>query len=237
MLLLAMDTTTKVCSVAVGEEGNLMAEYLLNIKKTHSQRLMPLVISMLRDSNIERTQLEGIAVAVGPGSFTGIRIGVATARGLAQGLNIPLLGVNTLEALAGTAMCYPTLICPLLDARREQVYTAVYRGGAAGLELVEKPQALALAELARRLQTRGEEVLFLGDNLPLFRKILEPALAGLYREMPFAASLNRASAVLQRAVINWQQEGTTPLYALNPFYLRLPEAQRRLLDKEKGVEI
>ena len=236
MLLLAMDTTTTVCSVAVGEEGNLLAEYLLNLHKTHSQRLMPLVISLLKDSDIDRSQLEGIAVAVGPGSFTGIRIGVSTARGLAQGLGIPVIGVNTLEALAGVGASYPALLCPLLDARRDQVYTAVYRGGGSDLEEVEPPQALSLEALARLLQSYGEEVLFLGDNLPAFRKVLEPALSEHYREMPFSASLNRASSVLLRAFITWHRDGSTPLYALNPFYLRLPEAQRRLLERQKGVE-
>ncbi len=236
MLLLAIDTTTTVCSVAVGEEGKLLAEYLLNIKKTHSQRLMPLVISLLKDSDVGRSNLEGIAVAVGPGSFTGIRIGVATARGLAQGLGIPLIGVNTLEALAGIGASYPALLCPLLDARREQVYTAVYRGGGPDLEEVEPPQALSLVELARRLRSHGDEVFFLGDNLPAFRKVLEPALPEQYRQMPLSASLNRASSVLQRAFVTWHKDGPTPLYALKPFYLRLPEAQRRLLEKQKGVE-
>ncbi len=236
MLLLGMDTTTTVCSVAVGEEGKLLAEYLLNIQKTHSQRLMPLIISLLKDSDVQRTQLDGIAVAVGPGSFTGIRIGMATARGLAQGLGIPLIGVNTLEALAGIGAPYPALLCPLLDARREQVYTAVYRGGGSDLKEVEPPQALSLVELARLLKSYGEKVLFLGDNLPAFRKVLEPALPEQYGEMPLAASLNRASSVLQRAFMAWHREGPTPLYALMPFYLRLPEAQRRLLEKQEGVE-
>ncbi len=236
MLLLGLDTSTTVCSVAVGEEGKLLAEYLLNIQKTHSQRLMPLIISLLKDSDVQRTQLEGIAVAAGPGSFTGIRIGMATARGLAQGLGIPLIGVNTLEALAGIGASYPSLLCPLLDARREQVYTAVYRGGGSNLEEVEPPQALSLVELARLLKSHGEKVLFLGDNLPAFRKVLEPALPEQYGEMPLAASLNRASSVLQRAFMTWHRDGPTPLYALKPFYLRLPEAQRRLLEKQKGVE-
>lgn len=236
MLLLAMDTTTTVCSVAVGEEGKLMAEYLLNINKTHSQRLMPLIISLLKDSDIDRKQLEGIAVAVGPGSFTGIRIGVSTARGLAQGLGVPLIGVNTLEALAGVGASYPGLLCPLLDARRNQIYTSVYRGGGTDLEEVEPAQAISLADLSRKLMSYGEEVLFLGDNLPAFRKVLKPALTDYYREMPFSASLNRASSVLLRAFVNWQKKGATPLYALNPFYLRLPEAQRRLLERQKGVE-
>lgn len=236
MLLLAIDTTTAVCSVALGRDGELIAEYLLNIKKTHSQRLMPLISSMLRDSDLDRFRLEGICVAVGPGSFTGIRIGVATARGLAQGLGIPLVGVNTLEALAGAGAGYPALLCPLLDARRGQVYAAVYRGGASRLETVEPPRAIALDDLGRCLLNHSGDVFVLGDNLPAFREVLVPLLGGRYREMPPAAALSRASYVLQRGFLIWREEGPVPLYALNPLYLRLPEAQRRLMEQQKGVE-
>lgn len=237
MLFLALDTTTASCSVALGEEDRLLGEYLLNIRKTHSQRLMPLIISLLRDCDLERTQLEGIAVATGPGSFTGIRIGMATARGLAQALAIPLVGVNTLEALAGAGACFPTLVCPLLDARRGQVYTAVYRGGGPYLEEVVPPQAILLQDLGVKLLSLGEAVVFLGDNLPFFRRQLEPLLGKLYREVPSFASVNRASLVLQRGFVNWREKGPAPLYALEPAYLRLPEAQRRLLERQKGVDL
>ena len=103
----------------------LLAELTLNVKKTHSEKLMPLVDKLLQESGVEREQLQSIAVAAGPGSFTGIRIGVATARALAQGLAIPAVGVPTLEALAEGVTAPGALICPLLDARRNQVYTAL----------------------------------------------------------------------------------------------------------------
>ncbi len=236
MLCLALDTTTAVCSVALGDEERLLGEYLLNIKKTHSQRLMPLIISLMEDSNTRRDQLEGIFVAVGPGSFTGIRIGLATARGLAQALELPLVGVNTLQALAGACVFAPTLICPLLDARREQVYTAVYRGGGPVLEELLPPRAVSLKELGETLLAWGEKVLFLGDNLPLCRRVLWPVLGELYQEVSPFLSLNRASLVLQQGFINWREKGPVPLYALEPVYLRLPEAERRLLARQKGAD-
>ncbi len=130
MLVLALDTTTRVCSVALleSEENTLLAEYTQNIKKTHSQRLLPLIDDILEDTSTDIGALGAIAVAAGPGSFTGLRIGVSTARGLAQGLNIPAVGVSTLEALAGNLATLPgELICPILDARRDQVYAALYR--------------------------------------------------------------------------------------------------------------
>ncbi len=132
MIILGIDTTTLSCSVALLREDSVLAEMTLNIKKTHSERLMPLLDRMLTESGIEREALDAIAAAAGPGSFTGLRIGVSTARALAQALQIPAVPVCTLAALAAAIPVPGALVCPLLDARRNQVYTALYRiGGAA----------------------------------------------------------------------------------------------------------
>lgn len=231
MLLLAIDTTTNVCSVALGKEDKLWAEITLNTKKTHSQRLMPAVKSLLRDAGVDKKQLEGLAVAIGPGSFTGIRIGMATVQGLALGLNIPVIGVMTLDALAEGCSFFPELICPLLDARREQVYTCFYRGGAEGPVALEPPAALTLDELIARVKGFEEKVLFTGDALETFRNKLLKALGNRYMEMPFSSRLNRAALVLQKGLKSWEKDGPIPVYALKPYYIRLPEAERRLLEK------
>lgn len=231
MLLLAIDTTTNVCSVALGKEDKLWAEITLNTKKTHSQRLMPAVKSLLRDAGVDKKQLEGLAVAIGPGSFTGIRIGMATVQGLALGLNIPVIGVMTLDALAEGCSFFPELICPLLDARREQVYTCFYRGGAEGPVALEPPAALTLDELIARVKGFEEKVLFTGDALETFRNKLLKALGNRYMEMPFPSRLNRAALVLQKGLKSWEKDGPIPVYALKPYYIRLPEAERRLLEK------
>jgi len=232
MLLLAIDTTTNVCSVAVGERDKLWAEIVLNTKKTHSQRLMPALQTLLRDADIDKNELGGIAAALGPGSFTGIRIGIATAQGLAQGLQIPLIGVITLDALAESCGFFPYLICPLLDARRGEVYTGLYRGGSAGPVLLEPHAALPLDEILVKVKEYEEDVIFTGDSVQVFRGKLQDALGERYHEAPMASRLNRAALVLQRGLrlLEEGERGTFP--PLKPFYLRLPEAERRLLEKK-----
>jgi len=237
MLLLAIDTTTNVCSVALGDSDKLWAEIVLNTKKTHSQRLMPAIRTLLRDAGVDKSQVEGIAVALGPGSFTGIRIGLATAQGLSQGLDIPVTGVMTLDALAEGCGFFPNLICPLLDAGREQVYTGFYRGGAGGPTLLESPVALTLDELIVRIKSFEEEAIFTGDALETFREKLRAALGEKYTEMPFSSRLNRAALVLQKGLKNWEKNGPVSIYALKPLYIRLPEAERRLLERNRRQEV
>lgn len=233
MLLLAIDTTTNVCSVALGEKDKLWAEITLNTKKTHSQRLMPAIQTLLRDAGVDKRQLQGIAVTIGPGSFTGIRIGMATVQGLSLGLGIPVIGVMTLDVLAEGCSFFSKLICPLLDARRGQVYTCFYRGGAEGPKALEPPTALTLDELIARAQSFEEDVLFTGDAVGTFREKLLAALGKSYKEMPFTSRLNRAALVLQKGLKDWENSGPVSVYALRPYYIRLPEAERRLLERSR----
>lgn len=195
---------------------------------------MPLIVSLLRDSGVSKEQLGGVALSIGPGSFTGIRIGMATAQGLCQGLNIPAVGVMTLDALAEACSFFPGLICPLLDARKNQLYTALYRGGAEDPEMLQPAAALSLEELGNMLASYKEEVIFLGDAVEKFRGELKQILGERYREMPLSSCFNRAALVLQKGIKIWQEKGPDSLYALKPFYLRLPEAERRLLEKKRG---
>ena len=234
MLLLALDTTTRVCTVALGDEDKLRGEYLLNIKNTHSERLMPLIVSLLKDCGISKEELRGVAVSIGPGSFTGIRIGMATAKGLCQGLNIPAVGVMTLDALAEGCSFFPGLICPVLDARKNQLYTAIYRGGAEDPEMLHPPAALSVQELGSLLSGYEEEVIFVGDGEEKSREELKRILGTRYRQMPYASCFNRAALVLQKGLKIWQEKGPYSSYGLKAFYLRLPEAQRRLAEKRRG---
>lgn len=155
MLILGMDTATLSCSVALLQEETVLAEFTLNIRKTHSERLMPLLDHMLVESGIEREQIGAVSVSAGPGSFTGLRIGVATARGLAQALSIPAVPVCTLAAMAEVVPTPGALICPLLDARRGEVYTALFKRSAHSpyaLKTVLEPIAIPLKELAAYLR-------------------------------------------------------------------------------------
>lgn len=234
MLLLAIDTTTKICSAALGDSSKIWAEYTLNIKNTHSKHLMPLIVSLFKDSGVDKSLLEGVVVNVGPGSFTGIRIGMATAQGLCQGFNIPALGVMTLDALAEACSFFNNgLICPILDARKNQTYTALYKNGPAGPAAVEEAAALSLEELSARLNAYDEEIIFLGDGVDTFREGLKTALGERYREMPYSSRFNHAALVLQKGIRTWQEKGPVSPYALRPFYLRLPEAERKLREKAR----
>ena len=233
MLLLAIDTTTRVCSVALGDHEKILAEYHLNVKNTHSQRLMPLIVSLFRDSGIDKSRLEGVALTIGPGSFTGIRIGMATAKGLCQGLNIPAVGVMTLDALAEACTFFPGLICPILDARKNQVYTALYRGAAGDPEMLQPAAALSIDELGHKLAAYEDEVIFLGDAVESYGGALRQILGQRYREMPLPSRFNRAALVLQKGIKIWQEKGPVSPYALKPLYIRLPEAERRLQERKQ----
>ena len=233
MLLLAIDTTTRVCSVALGDHEKILAEYQLNVKNTHSQRLMPLIVSLFRDSGADKSRLEGVALSIGPGSFTGIRIGMATAKGLCQGLNIPAVGVMTLDALAEACTFFSGLICPILDAQKNQVYTALYRGAAGDPEMLQPAAALSIDELGHRLAEYEDEVIFLGDAVESYGGALRQILGQRYREMPLPSRLNRAALVLQKGIKIWQEKGPVSPYALKPLYIRLPEAERRLQERKQ----
>ncbi|MEW5784933.1 MAG: tRNA (adenosine(37)-N6)-threonylcarbamoyltransferase complex dimerization subunit type 1 TsaB [Bacillota bacterium] len=231
-----MDTATLACSTALLQDECLLAEFTLNIRKTHSERLMPLVDAMLAEAGLEREQLNAVAVAAGPGSFTGIRIGVATARALAQGLAIPAVGVSTLEALAEGIAAPGVLICPLLDARRNQVYTALYRrepSPGRDLEILIPPCAADLASFIERLQKFSEPVVFTGEGVDSFTDYLSGALGEMASLPAGPLRLCRAGlvALCGRRLLEKQPH---PSYReLLPMYCRLPEAERLLTTRKE----
>lgn len=231
MYVLGLESSTLAASVAVVNEKGLLAEYTVNTRKTHSERLLPLVDSLLSEVGIGPTDLSAVAVAKGPGSFTGVRIGVASALGLARSLQIPLFGIPTLEALAAGALPFPGLICPILDARRQQVYTAIYRGGAHLTPLTEA-MALSLEELFHRLQAWTDGVVFIGDAVEPYREIIERNLWGrAFFPLP-GYRMNRAAAVAHLALARLQTESGDQPAGFTPLYVRLPEAERNLLKRE-----
>lgn len=235
MLLLAIDTSTSVCGVALATGEGLLGEYNLDIRKDHSQRLMPMVDRLLRDCRAVPGDLGGIAVTCGPGSFTGIRIGVATARGLAQGLGIPVVGVPTLDVLAAQFPFQEGLVCPLLDARRQEVYTALYRGGGDGLAQVTGYLALpleGLLALLGRERAPGESLVLLGDGLEKYGGMLQGALGDRAWRAPPALRSNRGGLLARLGQERLSGEGGRGDYRLlKPLYLRRPEAEVRWEEK------
>lgn len=235
MLILGIDTATLSCSVALLQGDTVLAEMTMNIKKTHSERLMPLLDQMLRESGIEREKLEAIAVAAGPGSFTGLRIGVATARALAQGLDIPAVPVSTLQALAEAVPAPGAHICPILDARRGEVYTALYRRSlppATTLETLIEPTAITLVSLIEALQNYRLPLIFLGEGVPVHAANLAEALPNqaVLPSAPFR--LCRAALVALCGARLLQTKPHASYAELLPQYLRRPEAERLAAKRE-----
>lgn len=212
------------------QNDTVLSEMTLNIKKTHSERLMPLIDSLLRESEININDINCVAVAAGPGSFTGLRIGVATARGLAQALNIPAVPVCTLEALAEGVFAPGVLICPLLDARRNQVYAAIFRRNneePCKLETLVSPVALSIDDLLAAIKKYDEPAVFLGEGLNSYaEKLAEGFLAGRALLSPAPFRLCRAALVAIRGRSVLYDNPDSSYLDLLPRYLRRPEAER-----------
>ena len=172
MRILALDSSGLVASVAILEEETLLAEYTINHKKTHSQTLLPMLDEIIRMTETDLSEIDAIAVAAGPGSFTGLRIGSATAKGLGLALNKPLVSVPTLEGLAANLWGCNEYICPMMDARRNQVYTGIYRFGERGLEVVEDQMACPVEKILEICRQRRENIVFLGDGVPVYQDMI-----------------------------------------------------------------
>ena len=168
-MILAIDSSSLVASVALVNEETVIAEYTVNLKKTHSQTLLPMIDEIFRMTGINKKELKAIAITGGPGSFTGLRIGAATAKGLALALGIGIINVPTINAMAYNYNHCNKLICPIMDARRNQVYTGVFRCENDTLETVIKQSAMSIDDLTDYLNEENEEVIFIGDGIPVFK--------------------------------------------------------------------
>ena len=239
MKILALDSSGLVASVAVvehdGTNGNLLAEYTVNYKKTHSQTLLPMLDEIGRMIELDLNSIDAIAVAAGPGSFTGLRIGSATAKGLGLALDKPLVHVPTVDALAYNLYGTDRVICPLMDARRNQVYTGIYEFKQEELSVIEPQMAVGIEVIAEKLRALGRPVIFLGDGVPVFREALtERLMTGMdFSFAPAHLNKQRAGAVAALAV-SYVQEGRTETAAEHkPDYLRPSQAERERAEKEK----
>ena len=232
MRILALDSSGLVASVAVVEGGVLeaqtIAEYTVNYKKTHSQTLLPMLDEVARMTELDLNSMDAIAVAAGPGSFTGLRIGSATAKGLGLALDKPLIHIPTLEGLAYNLCGSDHIVCPIMDARRGQVYAGIYEFDNDRLIVLEDQMAVGIEELGQRLHSYDRKVVFLGDGVPVFKEaLIERIMAG--REIAFApAHMNRQRAAAVGALaIRYYREGKMETAAEHqPDYLRVSQAER-----------
>lgn len=236
MKILALDSSGLVASVAIMEDNTLIAEYTMNYKKTHSQTLLPMLDELKKAVQLDLESIDAIALAAGPGSFTGLRIGSATAKGLGLALDKPIIGIPTTEALAynlyGTDE--DTLICPIMDARRSQVYTGVYCFQDGQLQTVKEQDAIPIESLLEELNQMGKKVIFLGDGVPVFGEKIQEICKVPYLFAPGHVSRQRAGAVAALGEIYYGQGKIESAREHQPDYLRVSQAERERAQRLKN---
>ena len=233
MLILAFETTAKAGSVALLEDGKLLAESYQNTGLTHSQTLMVMAEDMLKAAGKTMADVTAVAVAEGPGSFTGVRIGVAAAKGLAWGAELPCYGVSTLESMALTLGAYQGYICPVMDARRNQVYNALFYVNCGVLERMTEDRAVALADLKTELEHIDGPIFLVGDGSVLTHNTLKDSIPELVLP-PEHRMHQRASGVALVAAAKIAAGDPGDAASMTPNYLRLSQAERERMEKEKN---
>ena len=232
MLILAFETSAKAASVALMDEKKLLGESYQNTGLTHSQTLMVMAEDLLKQCGKTVADVTAVAVAQGPGSFTGVRIGVAAAKGLAWGGQLPSYGVSPLEAMAESLGIYQGYVCPVMDARRSQVYNALFYVNQGQLQRVKEDRAIALSELKEELQTLDGPVFLVGDGSSLTYSTLSGDLPALVLP-PEHRMHQRATGVAILAARKQAAGEAADGNALTPNYLRLSQAERERLEKLK----
>lgn len=239
MRILALDSSGLVASVAIVESDGVteqtIAEYTVNYKKTHSQTLLPMLDEIVKMTELDLSTIDAIAVAAGPGSFTGLRIGSATAKGLGFALEKPLIHVPTLEGIAYNLCGSSDIVCPILDARRGQVYTGIYQFDGEELIVLEDQMAVLIEELGEKLHGYDKRIVFLGDGVPVFQeKLKKTIMSG--RDIAFApANMNRQRAAsVGTLALRYYRDGRVENAADHkPDYLRVSQAERERQEKEE----
>ena len=230
---MGIDSSGLVASVAVVEDDILLAEYTVNYKKTHSQTLLPMLKEIGDMINLDLNSLDAIAIAAGPGSFTGLRIGSATAKGLGLALDKPIIPVPTVDGLAYDLWGTDKIVCPIMDARRNQVYTGIYEFCDGKLQILENQMAVSVTEIAEKLNALGREVIFLGDGVPVYRKTLAEVMKISYSFALAHMNRQRASAVAVLGAQYYVQGRAESAMEHKPDYLRLSQAERERKEREE----
>ncbi len=234
MRALAIDTSTATAGIAVVDETGLLAEFLLKDMKTHSQKLVPMLSEILESLRLTPSDIDIYAAVTGPGSFTGIRIGVTTVKALAYALKKPTAGITSLDALANAAaVSEDNLVCPMIDARNNQVYTALYRSRGGALENLSGYMGLHISELLKQIEDKAgtSKILFTGDGVMLHRDFLRIGLGERCMFMPDFALQQIAASAAQLALTKASTKDTSDCMELTPFYLRPSQAEREFSRK------
>lgn len=235
MKILAVDSSSLTASVSLVEDDITVAEYTVNYKKTHSQTLLPMLDEIVKMTEQDLSQVDAIALAAGPGSFTGLRIGSATVKGLAQALNKPVISVPTVDGLAGNLYGTDKLVCPVMDARRNQTYTGLYefikKDEEYEMHCVRQQCAVDIKEILSAINELGREVIFLGDGVPVFKDTIREQIKVPYSFAPNTCNRQRAAVIGWLAGKLYAQGKTESATEHAPEYLRLSQAERERNEK------
>lgn len=227
MKILALDTSSIVATAAVMDGEKLMGEYILNHKKTHSQKLMPMLEEILKSCDLSPKDIDIFGAALGPGSFTGLRIGLATIKAMAQALDKPVVGVSTLEGLAYNLIYCKARICPIIDAQRDLVYTGLYQWDQINLNKIMEEKVLSIDELLSILKEKNEEIMFIGDALEKFRGLIQETLKEKAIFPPGIVTMPRASSVAELVRRRAEAGELSKASEVVPIYMRKSQAEKQ----------
>lgn len=241
MKILAIESSGQTAGCAYLEDGVLKSEYYMNNRLTHSKTLLPMIEEMSKLSEVELSELDAVAVSAGPGSFTGLRIGAATAKGLTLALNIPVVKVSSLKGLAALIPAADALICPIMDARRGEVYCAAYKcvydGNSFDLQPVIADSAMPIDIFTEKVEKILSEqntvsAVFTGDGVPVHKTLISEKLAGRVQFAPEGLSRQRAMTIAMLGAYEFEKGNTVSSDDFVPEYLRRPLAEK---EKEEGI--
>lgn len=233
MRILALDSSGLVASVAIASEDALLAEYTINYKKTHSQTLLPMLDEIVRMVDLDLSEVDAIAITSGPGSFTGLRIGSATAKGLGLALDKPIVSVPTVDSMAYNLYGTDKIVCPIMDARRNQVYTGLYEFIDNRLVVITPQKVVDINEIIDAINEIGREAIFLGDGVLIQGDRIGERIKVEYTFAPLHLSRQRAGSVAALGLEYYKAGHVETAADHQPTYLRLSQAERERAEREK----
>lgn len=234
MRILAIDSSSMVATIAVVTDDVLTAEYTVNFKRTHSQTLLPMIDEISKTIELDMESIDAIAISGGPGSYTGLRIGAATAKGFGLALGKPIINVPTMDALAYNMFSTSYTVCPIMDARRGQVYTGIYKFNGTEMKTIKSQCIMMINELIEELDQLGEPVMFLGDGIDVDRDIIDEIMKTEHYYAPASMNRQKASSLASLASIYYKEGKVESAAEHKPEYLRLSQAERELKEKTNG---
>ncbi|MTI71978.1 MAG: tRNA (adenosine(37)-N6)-threonylcarbamoyltransferase complex dimerization subunit type 1 TsaB [Firmicutes bacterium] len=232
MKVLAIDTSSIVATCAILDDDKLIGEYILNHKRTHSEKIMPIIKELLESCELEVKDIDCFAASIGPGSFTGLRIGVSTIKALAHATEKKVLSVPTIDALAYNIAFHNGLIVPMMDARRDRVYTGIYRWANGDLKIIRDQDVLEVDKLIDILSEYNECIVFNGDGTKVYKEKIEKRLKNI-KFAPRSVNITRASSVAELAMEKLKNGEEESYFKLIPEYMKKSQAERQL---EKKME-